>query len=52
MLQLDSRLMDCGGARLAAHCTLSMIKECHPWVAAVTKVEMVRLRDSQVGLKL
>lgn len=48
VLQLMIKLMECGGAELAICCTLMVIKECHPWVAAVTEVEMVHQGDAGV----
>jgi hypothetical protein len=42
------KLMECGGAELAIYCTLMVIKDCHPWVAAVTEVEMVHKGDAGV----
>ena len=52
VLQLKGKLMESGGTRLALHCTMMMIKDSHPWVAAVTEVEMVRLGEAKVGSQL
>ena len=51
VMQVKCGLMDYGDARLAMRCMAMVLKESHPWVAAVTKVEMVRQGEAKVGLQ-